>query len=105
MADQKRRGQIKQAPENFLSQELIADLNENGMDDARRGFLRKGFMAALGCAVGVGSSANVLAADGDPVILEKQEWQTTLGKNVATMPYGMPSIYEANLIQIGRAHV
>ena len=67
MADQKRRGQIKQAPENFISQDLIADLNQNGMDDTRRGFMRSGFMAAIGGAVGLGSSLNVLAAgEGDP---------------------------------------
>ena len=98
--DTKRRGQIQQAPENFLTQDAIADLNKNGMDDTRRGFMRNGFMAALGGAVGLGASMNALASsEGDPAILEKQVWQTTLGKNVATMPYGTPSIYEANLIR------
>ena len=101
--DTKRRGQIQQAPENFLTQDAIADLNKNGMDDTRRGFMRNGFMAALGGAVGLGASMNALASsEGDPAILEKQVWQTTLGKNVATMPYGTPSIYEANLIRVNR---
>ena len=73
------------------------------MDDTRRGFMRNGFMAALGAAVGLGASMNALASsEGDPAILEKQVWQTTLGKNVATMPYGTPSIYEANLIRVNR---
>ena len=51
--DANRRGCIQQAPENFISQELIADLNQNGLDDKRRGFLRNGFLAALGGAPGV----------------------------------------------------
>ena len=29
--DTKRRGQIQQAPENFLTQDAIADLNKNGL--------------------------------------------------------------------------
>jgi sulfane dehydrogenase subunit SoxC len=34
---------------------------------------------------------------GDPTILDKQVWQTTLGQPVAAKPYGVPSKYEANL--------
>jgi sulfane dehydrogenase subunit SoxC len=34
---------------------------------------------------------------GDPTILDKQVWQTTLGQPVAARPYGVPSKYEANL--------
>ena len=98
--ESKQRGQIRQAPENFLSPDLINDLSTHGLDDKRRGFMRNGLLAALGGAVGVGSSLNAFASsEGDPAILEKQVWQTTLGKNVATMPYGVPSIYEANLIR------
>jgi sulfane dehydrogenase subunit SoxC len=83
-----------------LPQETIADLNQNGMDEIRRGFMRNGFVTALGGAVGVTGSMSAFAAgEGDPAILEKQDWQTTLGKNVATMLYGTPSIYEANLIR------
>jgi len=94
------RARLVKAPEHFISQELIADINANGLDENRRGFLRKGFMSALGGATAVLSAPLAMAADeGDPAILEKQEWQTTLGKNVATMPYGVPSIYESNLIR------
>ena len=80
--EHKTKGQIKQAPENFLSPELIADLNQHGLDDTRRGFLRTGFMAAFTGAIGVGSANATASADGDPAILEKQVWQTTLGKNL-----------------------
>ena len=92
------RARLVKAPEHFISQELIADINSNGLDETRRGFLRKGFFSALGAA-GLGTPMAFAAGEGDPAILEKQEWQTTLGKNVATMPYGVPSIYEANLIR------
>jgi sulfane dehydrogenase subunit SoxC len=43
------------------------------------------------------ASALAQGAKGDPNILEKQVWQTTLGQPVAAKPYGMPSKYEANL--------
>jgi sulfane dehydrogenase subunit SoxC len=94
------RARLVKAPEHFISQELIADINANGLDETRRGFLRKGFMSAVGgAAAGLAAPLAFAAGEGDPAILEKQEWQTTLGKNVATMPYGVPSIYEANLIR------
>ena len=43
------------------------------------------------------AAALAQGAKGDPNILEKQVWQTTLGQPVAAKPYGMPSKYEANL--------
>ena len=94
------RARLVKAPENFVPQDLISDINKNGLNENRRGFLRKGFMTALGgAAVGVGTPLAFAAGEGDPAILEKQPWQTTLGKNVATMPYGVPSVYESNLIR------
>ena len=42
------RARLVKAPEHFISQELIADINTNGLDETRRGFLRKGFFSALG---------------------------------------------------------
>ena len=90
---------IKKAPENFLSQDVIAEINEHGADEKRRGFLRKSFMAALGSAGAVSSGLTLANTQGDPAILEKQIWQTTLGKNVATEPYGTPSVYEKNLVR------
>jgi sulfane dehydrogenase subunit SoxC len=94
------RARLVTAPEHFISQDLIADINSNGLDETRRGFLRKGFLSAIGGAAASLTAPLAFAAEvGYPAILEKQEWQTTLGKNVATMPYGVPSIYEANLIR------
>ena len=42
------QARLVKAPEHYISQELIADINANGLDENRRGFLRKGFMSALG---------------------------------------------------------
>jgi sulfane dehydrogenase subunit SoxC len=39
------QARLVKAPEHFISQELIADINANGLDENRRGFLRKGFMS------------------------------------------------------------
>ncbi|MFM2260722.1 MAG: hypothetical protein RL457_1046, partial [Pseudomonadota bacterium] len=90
---------IQKAPENFLSQDAIADITQHGANEERRGFLRKSFVAALGGASAMGGGLAMANPKGDPAILEKQEWQTTLGKNVATEPYGMPSVYEKNLVR------
>ena len=86
-------GRLRRAPENFVSEKLAADIYEHGLDETRRGFLKKSFLTALGAA----SAGSVLAADGDPAILQKQPWQTSLGQPVAARPYGMPSQWEANL--------
>ena len=94
------RARLIKAPENFLSKEFISDINKNGLDENRRGFLRKSFMAAAAAGVSAGQAfAGTMPVEGDPAILEKQPWQTTLGKNVATMPYGLPSIFEANVVR------
>jgi sulfane dehydrogenase subunit SoxC len=96
----KGQSRLRKAPEHFISEDFIADVNKNGLDENRRGFLRKGFLSAIGGAAGLAAAPAAFAsAAGDPAILEKQEWQTTLGKNVATMPYGLPSVYESNLIR------
>ena len=39
------RARLVKAPEHFISQELIADINTNGLDETRRSFLRKGFLS------------------------------------------------------------
>ncbi len=96
--DRPTAGKLVHAPEGFLPGDLISALTEHGVDDVRRNFLRTSFAAALtGCAAGVMATRPVFAADGDPAILEKQAWQTSLGKPVAATPYGMPSAHEANL--------
>lgn len=91
-------GRLKRAPENFVSTELATELSAGGITEARRGFLRNSFLAAMAAgASATAASAFAQAPKGDPNILEKQIWQTTLGQPVAAKPYGMPSKYEANL--------
>ncbi len=91
-------GKLQKAPENFLSRDFASDLTEKGMDDTRRGFLRNSFFGALAAGAATGGVVNTArASQGDPAILEKKPWQTTLGQPVAAKPYGMPSKYEANL--------
>ena len=91
-------GRLKRAPENFVSAELATDVSANGITEARRSFLRNSFLAAMAAGA---STAPTLAfaqgSTGDPTILDKQVWQTTLGQPVAAKPYGVPSKYEANL--------
>jgi sulfane dehydrogenase subunit SoxC len=92
---QLKLGRLKRAPENFVSNELATELSTNGITPTRRDFLRNSFLAAM--TAGASASAFAQAPKGDPNILEKQTWQTTLGQPVAAKPYGMPSKYEANL--------
>jgi sulfane dehydrogenase subunit SoxC len=91
-------GRLKRAPENFVSAELATEVSANGITEARRSFLRNSFLAAMAAGA---STAPTLAfaqgSTGDPTILDKQVWQTTLGQPVAARPYGVPSKYEANL--------
>ncbi|GAC1420132.1 MAG: sulfite dehydrogenase [Burkholderiaceae bacterium] len=97
----KRSGRILAAPENFVSPKLAQEITTQGLNEARRGFLRKGFLAA-GAAV---AASNVLgqgrspASDGDPNILKPTVAATTLGKPVASEPYGQPSKFETNLLR------
>ena len=95
MPDGSALGALRRAPENFVAPDLISAVTTSGLDDTRRSFLRSSFAAALLGAGGFGQRA--IAADGEAVILEKQSWQTTLGKPVAATPYGVPSQFEANL--------
>lgn len=89
-------GQIRRAPENFVSRSDIAFVNR-ASDTDRRGFFKKAFAAAV-----AGSAASAIvasprlaqAAQGDPAILNLPAHSKGLGQPVATMPYGMPSQYE-----------
>ena len=92
-------GRVRPAPENFLPDTFRTDLSAKGMSEERRGFLQKSFASAMGVGLAAGASSTALASamSDDPAIVEKQEWQTTLGKPVAMKPYGAPSIYEKNI--------
>jgi sulfane dehydrogenase subunit SoxC len=92
-------GRVQRAPENFLPADFRLDVTKEGLNEERRGFLRKSFVGALGAGVAMGAGAKAFAQAGpdDPAIIEKQVWQTTLGQPVAVKPYGVPSIYESYL--------
>ena len=98
-ADLRRKlGRLKRAPENFISTELAAEVSASGITGTRRDFLRNSFLAAMAAgATTATASALAQRSNGDPAILDKQPWQTILGKPVAALPYGLPSKYEANL--------
>jgi sulfane dehydrogenase subunit SoxC len=96
----RRFGRIAKAPENFLDRELIDEINTKGLDEQRRGFLRRSFLAAsaaMAAGSALGQERPGASGDGDPHILTLPEHSRTLGRPVAAMPYGLPSKYEANL--------
>jgi len=96
----KKPGRIQKAPENFLTQTEVEQVTKG-----RRDFLKGSFMAAVAAAVtgrnafAQDASALVDAKTGDPYILQPQTWATTLGKGVATAPYGLPSKFESEVIR------
>ncbi len=85
-------GRLQAAPENFLS-----DAQVKAVATGRRDFLRKSFLAA-GAALAAPIAARA-AGEGDSNILNLPEWSTTLGKPVATSPYGLPSKFESQLLR------
>jgi sulfane dehydrogenase subunit SoxC len=91
-------GRLQKAPENFVPSDLATEISRKGLDDARRGFLKRSFMAAAAGFASVPALAHAAsAAQGDPMILEPRPWSTQLGNPVAYQLYGQPSPYEANL--------
>lgn len=92
-------GRVRKAPENFLDAELVNDISGKGLNDERRSFLRNSFLAASAGLIGLGPTASAAEADGDPNILELPEHSKTLGKPVASHPYGQPSKYETALLR------
>lgn len=95
-ASERKPGRIRKAPENFLEPSFLQTLRKEGMNQGRRDFLRKAFLAATAA---MGAPALAAAAEGDPDILNLPEWSKILGNPVAMRPYGMPSKYEANLVR------
>ena len=76
------RARLVKAPEHFISQELISDINANGLDETRRGFLRKGFLSAVGgAAAGLAAPMAFAAGEGDPAILELLELRRRTAEN------------------------
>ncbi len=96
----KKWGRVQFAPENFVEPGLAHEITTKGLSEERRGFLRKSFMAASAAIVSgsaFGTTARAAGMDGDPHILNLPEHAKTLGKPVASLPYGVPSIHEASL--------
>jgi sulfane dehydrogenase subunit SoxC len=88
----KQPGHLQPAPESFLTEAEV-----QAIAAGRRSFLRKSFLAA-GAAMAAPMAARAMEA-GDPEILNLPTWSTTLGKPVATNPYGVPSQYESQLLR------
>lgn len=100
--EQKKTGRIRNAPENFVSDGLAQEITTKGLDDSRRGFLTKTFLAASTALLSeplFAAAAKGAGFIGDPNILVLPEHSTSLGKPVVTNPYGVPSKFETNLLR------
>jgi len=100
--DSIKTGRIARAPENFVAPALVEQINKNGLNAERRGFLRKSFLAAsaaMASGTALAQSAAGAVFEGDPNILNLPEHARTLGQPVATNAYGVPSKYETNLLR------
>jgi len=101
-SDDKPRGRLIKAPENFLDPAGIHQVFAEAKS-GRRDFMRKAFVAAGAAAgaavapVALATSNPVQAGEGDPNILSLPEHSKGLGQAVATEGYGKPSRYEANV--------
>lgn len=99
MNEGRQLGRLRKAPESFLAPEFLRAVKSEGLDESRRSFLRKAFLAASG-AMAVAPLQRAFAGPaGDPEILNLPPWSTSLGQPVAARPYGQPSKYEANLVR------
>lgn len=95
--EDRQPGRVLKAPENFLDPAFLQELRKEGIDEHRRNFMRKSFLAASAALAGAPLAAAV-AAD-DPNIVNLPPWTKILGKPVASNPYGMPSKYESQLVR------
>lgn len=95
-----KSGRIVRAPEHFVDPIVAHEITQQGLNAARRGFLRQSFLAASAAlASGTALASASKMTDGDPNILTLPEHSTTLGKPVAANPYGLPSRFETNLLR------
>jgi sulfane dehydrogenase subunit SoxC len=85
-------GRVLPAPENHLSAEKMEQARK-----ARRSFMGKALAMGAGVAASAASTTRALAADGEEAILKLPVHTTGLGQSVATLGYGLPSKWEANL--------
>lgn len=96
-SEDRQPGRVRRAPENFLDPAFLQELRKEGIDENRRAFMRRSFLAASAALAGAPLAAAV-AAD-DPNIVNLPPWTKMLGKPVASNPYGMPSKYESQLVR------
>ncbi len=85
-------GRVLPAPENHLSAEKLEQARK-----ARRSFMGKALAMGAGAVTSAAATTRALAADGEDAILKLPAHTTGLGQAVATLGYGMPSQWEANL--------
>lgn len=96
-----KEGRLLRAPENFLSSDFSAEVLKKGLDEERRSFLRRSFLAASAAVAATGASGlhpnKAAAAEGEAVIMELPAHTKGLGQPVAALGYGQPSQFEKNL--------
>lgn len=97
--DLNKPGRILKAPENFIDASLSQAITKEGLNEERRDFLRKSFVAASAAIASTAAVAQAAKFEGDPLILNHTEYDQTLGLPVASNPYGVPSKYETNLVR------
>lgn len=99
--EDRRPGQVRKAPENFLAPSFLEEVRREVIDEHRRSFIRKSFLAASAALAGAPMVAafGAPATAGDPDILQLPPWTRSLGQPVAARPYGQPSQYESKLVR------
>ena len=98
----KKPGRLLRAPENFIDVSLSQAITRGGLNEERRDFLRKSFVAASALVAGgaaLTQGARAATFVGDPNILNHTDYDQALGLPVASNPYGVPSKYETNLLR------
>ena len=64
-----KEGRLLRAPENFLSSDFSAEVLKKGLDEERRSFLRRSFLAASAAVAATGASGlhpnKAAAAEGE----------------------------------------
>lgn len=100
-SEERQAGRVRKAPENFLAPEFLLELRKKGINESRRNFMRKSFVAASAALAGAPMVNAFAAAEskGDPDILNLPPWSKMLGKPVASNPYGKPSKFESQLVR------
>ncbi len=99
MSNRYKPGRVIKAPENFIDSSLSQAITKDGLNEERRDFIRKSFVAASAAIASTAAVAKAAAFEGDPLILNHTDYDQTLGLPVASNPYGVPSKYETNLIR------